>query len=86
LGSPINNKGEGEEFEVTLTGDIQIREFQQVKGAYLTTKEGYSIKVNASFDPLKHKENAVLTAKCVVLPKNEELGITRDVKYCVFVD
>lgn len=86
LGSPINGKQEGEEFDVTLTGDIQVRNFNGVKGAYYTTNEGYSIKVNAGFDPKAMAAGTVKTAKCVVLQKNEEQGIERDIKYCVFAD
>jgi hypothetical protein len=64
LGSPINGKAVGEEFTVTLTGKIEIREFQGQKGAYFTSKEGYSIRVNASFDPNVHKEGAAMTCVC----------------------
>src|SRR3970040_220995 len=82
LGSPINGKKEGEEFQVTLTGVIEIREFNKVLGAYYLTKEGYSIKVNASFDPAKHKADEVFTAVCRVFPR-EDGG---QVKFFTFVD
>ena len=81
LGSPINGKEVGSIFEVTLTGNIEIREFQGTKGAYFTTKEGYSIKVNASFDPSVHKEGATMKCICRELPL-----LDRNVKYCTFVD
>ncbi len=82
LGSPINSKAEGEQFTVTLTGKIEIREFNNVKGAYYTTKEGYSVKVNASFDPSKHKEGAVMQAICNVFAAPDG----RSVKFTSFVD
>lgn len=81
LGSPINGKEVGDEFEVTLTGKIEIREFNGQKGAYFTTKEGYSIRVNASFDPAVHKENAKLTAVCRELVTDD-----RKIKFCAFAD
>ena len=86
LGSPINQKEVGAQFPVTLTGKIEIREFAGTKGAYYLTKEGVSIKVNASFDPATHKEGAVMTAQCVLLAKDESAGIMRDIKYAVLVD
>ena len=81
LGSPINGKEVGATFDATLTGNIEIREFQGNKGAYFTTKEGYSIRVNASFDPAVHKEGAVLKCICRELKTDE-----RTVKFCAFVD
>ena len=81
LGSPINGKEVGATFDATLTGNIEIREFQGNKGAYFTTKEGYSIRVNASFDPSVHKEGAVMKCICRELVTNE-----RNVKFCAFVD
>lgn len=86
LGNPINSKEVGDKFPVTLTGKIEIRDFNGTYGAYYLTKEGISIRVNASYDPNKHKENAELTGICVLLPKNEEQGIMRDVKFCQLVD
>lgn len=83
LGSPINSRTEGEQFEVTLSGKIEIREFQGVKGAYYMTKEGYSIKVNAAFDPAVHKEGSKHPAICRVF-KNEDTG--RETKFCALVD
>lgn len=81
LGSPINGKEVGATFQATLTGNIEIREFNGQKGAYFTTKEGYSIRVNASFDPATHKENAVMNCICRELKTDE-----RTVKFCAFVD
>lgn len=81
LGSPINGKEVGATFTATLTGKIEIREFQGNKGAYFTTKEGYSIRVNASFDPSVHKEGAVMNCICRVMVTAE-----RNVKFCAFVD
>lgn len=63
-GSPINGKNVGDQFTITLTGKIEIREFQGQKGAYFTSKEGYSVRVNASFDPAIHKEGAKMPCVC----------------------
>lgn len=82
LGSPINGKKEGEEFEVTLTGVIEIREFDKVLGAYYLTEEGFSIKVNASFNPAKHKADAKFICICRVFPRADG----GQVKFCTFVD
>jgi len=79
LGSPINGKNVGDTFKATLTGKIEIREFQGQKGAYFTTKEGYSIRVNASFDPSIHKEGAVMNCVC-----RELVTADRNVKFCAF--
>jgi hypothetical protein len=79
LGSPINGKEVGDKFQATLTGKIEIREFQGQKGAYFTTKEGYSIRVNASFDPSIHKEGAVMTCVC-----RELVTDNRSVKFAAF--
>lgn len=81
LGSPINGKNVGDMFDVTLTGNIEIREFQGNKGAYFTTEEGYSIRVNSSFNPATHKAGAVLRAVC-----REMVTGDRNVKFCAFVD
>ena len=81
LGSPINGKEVGATFQTTLTGNIEIRDFQGNKGAYFTTKEGYSIRVNASFDATVHKEGAVMNCICRELVTGE-----RNVKFCAFVD
>lgn len=81
LGSPINGKEVGSIFDVTLTGKIEIREFNGQKGAYFTTKEGYSLRVNASFDANLHKEGAVLKAIC-----RELVTDNRTIKFCSFVD
>lgn len=79
LGSPINGKEVGDTFSATLTGKIEIREFNGQKGAYFTTKEGYSIRVNASFDPAVHKEGAVMNCICRELVTDD-----RKVKFCAF--
>ena len=84
LGSPINGKAVGEEFHVTLTGKIEIREFDGVKGAYFLTKEGYSIKVNASFDANIHKANADMLAVCREIPVVRD-GKETTIKFCAFV-
>jgi len=81
LGSPINGKDVGAQFPATLTGKVEIRYFQGNKGAYFTTKEGYSIRVNASFDPAVHKEGAVMNCIC-----RELVTTDRNVKFCAFVD
>jgi len=81
LGSPINGKEVGETFTVTLTGNIEIREFQGQKGAYFTTKEGYSIRVNASFDPSVHKEGTVMNCICRELKTDD-----RTIKFAAFMN
>jgi hypothetical protein len=81
LGSPINGKEVGDKFQATLTGKIEIREFQGNKGAYFTTKEGYSIRVNSSFDPKLHVEGAVMNCIC-----RELVTDNRNVKFCAFTD
>lgn len=81
LGSPINGKEVGSQFPATLTGKIEIREFNGQKGAYFTTKEGYSIRVNASFNPAIHKEGAVMNCVC-----RELVTDGRNVKFAAFVD
>jgi hypothetical protein len=81
LGSPINGREVGDRFQATLTGKIEIREFNGQKGAYFTTKEGYSIRVNSSFDPSVHKEGAVMNCIC-----RELVTDNRSVKFAAFVD
>jgi hypothetical protein len=81
-GSPINGKEKDERFFVTLTGKIEIREFQGQKGAYFTTKEGYSIRVNASFDPAKHKEGAKMECVCRLFEREGQPPI----KFSAFVE
>lgn len=82
LGSPINGKEVGQTFPATLTGKIEIREFNGAKGAYFTTKEGYSIRVNASFNPSLHVEGKVMNCICRSMPR-EGGG---EVKFTAFVD
>lgn len=81
LGSPINSMEVGQERKVTLTGKIEIREFNGQKGAYFLTKEGVSIRVNASFDANVHKEGTVHTIVCRLF---EQDG--RQVKFAAFKD
>jgi len=81
-GSPINGKNVGDTFNVTLTGKIEIREFQGQKGAYYTTKEGYSIRVNASFDPEIHKEGAKMSCVCREFVREGQ----QPIKYTAFLD
>lgn len=81
LGSPINGKEVGAKFPVTLSGEIQIREFNGVRGAYFLTKEGYSIRVNASFDANIHKEGVQMECICRELKTDD-----RSVKFCAFAD
>ena len=85
LGSPIHGKTVGSTFEVELTGKIELREFEKVKAAYFLTKEGISIKVNASFDPAVHVAGKVMTAVC------REMEVIRDnkptmIKFAMFAD
>lgn len=80
LGSPINGKQEGDKFDVTLTGNIEIRDFNGQKGAYFTTNEGYSIRVNATFSPEIHKAGAKMEAVCLIL----KLEGSPERKYCAF--
>lgn len=70
LGNPIYGHEEGDKFQVTLNGKIEIREFEGVKGAYFLTKEGYSIRVNASYDPESHGNGKKFFAICRVMPAN----------------
>lgn len=85
LGSPINGKDVGETFTATLTGSIQISEYAGRKSAHFVTKEGYKVAVNASFDPAKHKADAIFTCIC------REIAVQRDgqeikIKFAAFVD
>jgi hypothetical protein len=82
LGSPINGYKLDDVFTVTLTGKIEIREFNGVKGAYFTTKQGISIRVNASFDPSIHKEGAEMKCVCREFPR--ENG--QPVKFAAFAE
>jgi hypothetical protein len=72
LGSPINSMEPGQERKVTLTGNIEIREYNGIKGAYFTTKEGISIKVNASFNAETHKEGTIHTIVCREFPREDK--------------
>lgn len=81
LGSPISGKQIGEEFQVTLNGDIELRSYNGQKGAYYLTKEGYSIRVTASFDPVKYAEGTKHECICAEWV-NEQQGTKG--KYCTF--
>jgi len=81
LGSPINGKEVGDKFNITLTGNVEIREFNGQKGAYFTSKEGISVRVNASFDPAVHKEGAVMECIC-----RELVTADRSVKFAAFLN
>jgi len=81
LGSPINGKQIGDEFEVTLNGDIQIRSYGKQLGAYHMTKEGYSIRVNAAFNEKDYAEGT--KHNCICLEWVNEAAGTKG-KYCAF--
>lgn len=85
LGSPINGKQVGEQFEVTLTGEIQISEFGGRKSAHFLTKEGYKIAVNAAFDPTVHSEGKQFTAVCREVELERDGQMTK-IKFSAFVD
>lgn len=80
LSSPINSKAEGEAFDVTFNGKIEIREYDGRKAAYLLTKEGFSIKVNAGFDAKECADGKIKQAQCLVAQIDE-----RQIKYCALV-
>lgn len=79
LANPINSKQEGETFTVTLTGDIQISEFNGRKSAHLLTVEGYRVAVPANFDKSTHKAKAQFNCVCMVAELDE-----RKIKYTAF--
>jgi hypothetical protein len=83
LGNPIYGHEIGDEFTVTLNGKIEIREFNKVKGAYFLTKEGYSIRVNASYDPSVHTNGSVFWAACREMPAQGDQPAR---KFTVFVN
>jgi len=85
LGSPINSKAVGEQFDVVLTGKIEIREFNGVKSAHYLLEKGFSIRVNASFDPKIHKANAILKAEVREMAV-ERNGVPSTQKYLSFID
>lgn len=86
LGSPINGRNEGDTFIITLTGKVEIRDWNGQKGAYYTSNEGYSVRVNSSFDPAKHKTGTIMNCICKVLPADKEAGRDRDIKFAAFLE
>ena len=66
LANPINAKQEGETFMATLTGEIQISEFNGRKSAHLLTVEGYRVAVPANFDKTIHKAKSQHNFVCMV--------------------
>lgn len=86
LGSPIAGKTVGETFNVVLTGEIEIREFEGNKSAYFLTKQGISIKVNASYDPTNLKAGQELQAICREFEAPQADGTTSPRKYAQLVD
>jgi len=84
LANPINSKAEGDTFNATLTGDIQISQFGDRKSAHLLTKEGYRISVPANFDKNTHKANAVVNCVCMVAEMGEGEA-KRKIKYTSIV-
>lgn len=90
LPSPVSSKEVGVPFDVTLTGKIAIKSYGEDLSAYFLTKEGISIKVNASFDPSIHKANAKFSAvvkEFATTRINRVTGIEEEVqqKYAAFV-
>ena len=89
LGNPINGKQVGDGFKITLTGKIEIRDYEGTKGAYLTSKEGFSVKVNAGYDQSLFTEGKVLDVICAEAEvKDNSEGAAPDakrmVKYCTY--
>lgn len=66
LANPINAKAEGETFQATLTGEIQISEYNGRKSAHLLTVEGYRVAVPANFDKTIHKAKSQHNFVCMV--------------------
>ena len=66
LANPINAKQEGETFQATLTGEIQLSEYSGRKSAHLLTVEGYRVAVPANFDKTIHKAKSQHNFVCMV--------------------
>ena len=66
LANPINAKQEGETFMATLTGEIQLSEYNGRKSAHLLTVEGYRVAVPANFDKTVHKAKSQHNFVCMV--------------------
>ena len=84
LSNPINAKKEGENFTVTLTGEIQFSQYGDRKSAHLLTKEGFKISVPSNFDKTIHKANETFECVCMVAEVKDENGKDRAVKYSAF--
>ena len=79
LANPINAKQEGETFQATLTGEIQISEYKGKKSAHLLTVEGYRVAVPANFDKTIHKAKSQHNFVCMVAEVDE-----RKIKFTSF--
>lgn len=79
LANPINAKQEGETFQATLTGEIQLSEYNGRKSAHLLTVEGYRVAVPANFDKTIHKAKSQHNFVCMVAELNE-----RKIKFTAF--
>lgn len=79
LANPINSKQEGETFQATLTGEIQISEYSGRKSAHLLTVEGYRVAVPANFDKTIHKAKSQHNFVCMVAELDE-----RKIKFTAF--
>ena len=79
LANPINAKQEGETFQATLTGEIQISEYNGRKSAHLLTVEGYRVAVPANFDKTIHKAKSQHNFVCMVAELDD-----RKIKFTAF--
>lgn len=79
LANPINSKQEGETFQATLTGEIQISEYNGRKSAHLLTVEGYRVAVPANFDKTIHKAKSQHNFVCMVAELDD-----RKIKFTAF--
>ena len=84
LANPINSKQEGETFTGTLTGEIQLSEYNGKKSAHLLTVEGYRVAVPANFDKTIHKAKSQHNFVCLVAIVNEGTPEERKVKFTAF--
>lgn len=87
IGSVVFSLTTGKKYDVTMTGKIEIRPFENkdaegnvttTKSAYLLTKEGISPKVNGAFDAKLFAEG---TTHKVLIVEQEIQGVNR--KYAV---